>query len=46
MTLHDGKQFVFVERKKTLQLAESCGLGVVQEEAFLVGYQIYIIEQW
>ncbi|KAI8136531.1 hypothetical protein BJV82DRAFT_639864 [Fennellomyces sp. T-0311] len=46
MTLHDGKQFVFVERKKTLQLAESCGLGVVEEEAFLVGYQIYIIEQW
>ncbi|KAG2224801.1 hypothetical protein INT45_005325 [Circinella minor] len=44
--LHDGKQFVFVERKKTLQLAESCGLGIVEEEAYLVGYQIYIIEQW
>ncbi|KAI9258002.1 hypothetical protein BDA99DRAFT_606264 [Phascolomyces articulosus] len=44
--LHDGKQFVFVERKKTLQLAESCGLGVVEEETYLTGYQIYIIEQW
>ncbi|KAI9474854.1 hypothetical protein BDB00DRAFT_860116 [Zychaea mexicana] len=44
--MHDGKQFVFVERKKTLQLAESCGLGVIEEETYLVGYQIYIIEQW
>lgn len=42
----DRKQFVFVERKKALHLAESCGLGIVKEEAYLYGYQIYIIEQW
>ncbi|ORY95369.1 hypothetical protein BCR43DRAFT_564277 [Syncephalastrum racemosum] len=41
----DVKQFVIVERKKALQLA-ACGLGIVQEEAYLAGYQIYIIEQW
>ncbi|KAI9315188.1 hypothetical protein BX666DRAFT_2028767 [Dichotomocladium elegans] len=43
---YDRKQFVFVERKKTLQLAESCGIGIVKEEEYLYGYQIYIIEQW
>ncbi|KAF7731758.1 hypothetical protein EC973_008272 [Apophysomyces ossiformis] len=42
----DNSQFVFVERKKALQIAATCGLGVIYEEAELQGYQTYIVEQW
>lgn len=46
ITMSDKKRFVFAERSKSLQIAATCGLGVVSEEQALTGYQIYIVEQW
>ncbi|KAG1457148.1 hypothetical protein G6F46_007409 [Rhizopus delemar] len=34
------------KRKKALQIAAICGLSVIEEQCELVGYQIYIVEQW
>ncbi|KAL0090556.1 hypothetical protein J3Q64DRAFT_1847368 [Phycomyces blakesleeanus] len=42
----DIKRFVFVERKRVLTIAATCGLGIVSEKEELQGYQIYIVEQW
>ncbi|RCH99670.1 hypothetical protein CU098_008074 [Rhizopus stolonifer] len=42
----DKKRFVFAERRKALYIAATCGLTVVEEQCQLVGYQIYIVEQW
>ncbi|KAI8367524.1 uncharacterized protein BYT42DRAFT_129362 [Radiomyces spectabilis] len=42
----DITKYVFVERKRALQVAASCGLGVIEEDAELTGYQTYIVEQW
>ncbi|CEG68287.1 hypothetical protein RMATCC62417_04581 [Rhizopus microsporus] len=44
--MSDKKRFVFAERKKALQIAATCGLSVIEEQCELVGYQIYIVEQW
>ncbi|KAG2178068.1 hypothetical protein INT43_003321, partial [Umbelopsis isabellina] len=40
------KQHVFVERRAVLNLAHSCGLGIIAEEEWLEGYQLYVVEQW
>lgn len=44
--MSDKKRFVFAERSKSLQIAATCGLSVVSEQQVLMGYQIYIVEQW
>ncbi|KAI9288151.1 hypothetical protein BC943DRAFT_357861 [Umbelopsis sp. AD052] len=44
--MNDTKQHVFVERRAVLNLAHSCGLGIVAEEEWLEGYQLYVVEQW
>ncbi|CAO3683136.1 unnamed protein product [Rhizopus stolonifer] len=44
--MSDKKRFVFAERRKALYIAATCGLTVVEEQCQLVGYQIYIVEQW
>ncbi|KAI9280518.1 hypothetical protein BY458DRAFT_500912 [Sporodiniella umbellata] len=44
--MSEKKRFVFAERKKALAIAAACRLTVVEEQCQLVGYQIYIVEQW
>lgn len=44
--MNDTKQHVFVERRAVLNLAHSCGLGIIAEEEWLEGYQLYVVEQW
>jgi hypothetical protein len=42
----EKKHFVFVERKKALSVAATCGLSVIEECVSLQGYKLYIVEQW
>ncbi|KAI8887609.1 hypothetical protein K501DRAFT_330441 [Backusella circina FSU 941] len=42
----EKKLFVFVERKKALSVAATCGLSVIEECVSLQGYKLYIVEQW
>ncbi|KAI8332401.1 hypothetical protein BC941DRAFT_436569 [Chlamydoabsidia padenii] len=44
--MSDIKKFVFAERKKALDVASHCGLGILEEETELEGYRIYVVEQW
>ncbi|ORZ17030.1 hypothetical protein BCR42DRAFT_450852 [Absidia repens] len=44
--MSDIKKFVFSERKKALDVASHCGLGILEEETELEGYRIYVVEQW
>lgn len=44
--MNEIKQHVFVERQAVLNLAHSCGLGIIAEEEWLEGYQLYVVEQW
>ncbi|RUS20656.1 hypothetical protein BC937DRAFT_94695 [Endogone sp. FLAS-F59071] len=45
MTFKYGDQ-VLCERGKILKLARNADLQIVQSEAMLEGYQIYLVEQW
>ncbi|SAM06869.1 hypothetical protein [Absidia glauca] len=45
-SMSDLKKFVFSERKKALDVASHCGLGILEEETELEGYRIYVVEQW
>ncbi|KAL1916921.1 uncharacterized protein VTP21DRAFT_5118 [Calcarisporiella thermophila] len=38
--------YLFVERRRMLRLAQQLGLHVHFEETWLTGFQIYIVEQW
>ncbi|RUS26124.1 hypothetical protein BC938DRAFT_471196 [Jimgerdemannia flammicorona] len=45
MSIQQGNH-VFCERTKILQLAHNVGLQIVQKDALLEGYQVYLVEQW